>query len=35
MKTIREDSRFKELAHEEPTIRAVVREQLKQFQNKS
>ena len=35
MRTIREDSRFKELAHEEPTIRAVVREQMKRFQNKS
>lgn len=35
MQTIREDSRFEDLAHEGPTIRAVVREQLNQFRNKS
>jgi len=34
METIREDSRFEDLAHEEATISAVVRERLKQFRNK-
>jgi len=34
METIREDSRFEDLANEEATIRAVVREQMKQFRNK-
>ena len=35
MKTIREDSRFEDLAHEEATISAVVRERLKQFRSKN
>ncbi|WP_238717543.1 Cdc6/Cdc18 family protein [Natronorubrum halophilum] len=35
MGTIREDSRFKDLAHEEATISAVVRERLKQFRSKN
>ncbi|WP_226043151.1 AAA family ATPase [Natrinema sp. DC36] len=35
METIREDSRFEDLAHEEATISAVVRERLKQFQSKN
>lgn len=35
METIREDSRFEDLAHEEATIRAVVRERLKQFRSKN
>jgi len=34
METIREDSRFEDLAHEEAIISAVIREQLKQFQSK-
>jgi len=34
METIREDSRFEDLANEEATIRAVVREHMKQFRNK-
>jgi cell division control protein 6 len=33
--TIREDSRFGDLAHEEATINAVVRERLKQFRSKN
>jgi cell division control protein 6 len=33
--TIREDSRFENLAHEESTISAVVRERMKQFRSKS
>jgi len=33
METIREDSRFEDLAHEEATISAVVRERLKQFRS--
>jgi cell division control protein 6 len=35
MKTIRVDSRFEDLAHEEATISAVVRERLKQFRSKN
>jgi len=36
METIREDSRFEDLAaHEEATISAVVRERLKQFRSKN
>lgn len=35
METIREDSRFEDLAHEDSTISAVVRERLKQFRNKN
>ena len=35
METIREDSRFEDLAHEEATISAVVREWLKQFRSKN
>ncbi len=35
METIREDSRFGDLAHEEATINAVVRERLKQFRSKN
>jgi cell division control protein 6 len=35
METIREDSRFEDLAHEEATINAVVRERLKQFRSKN
>jgi cell division control protein 6 len=35
MQTIREDSRFTDLAHEEATIEAVVKERLKQFRSKS
>jgi cell division control protein 6 len=35
MGTIREDSRFEDLAHEEAPISAVVRERLKQFRNKN
>ncbi|WP_198665772.1 Cdc6/Cdc18 family protein [Haloprofundus halophilus] len=35
METIREDSRFKDLAHEEATISAVVRERMKQFRSKN
>jgi len=35
METIREDSRFEDLAHEDATISAVVREQMKQFRNKN
>ena len=33
MKTIRENSRFADLANEEEPIRAVVRERLKKFNN--
>ena len=33
METICEDSRFEDLAHKEPTISAVIREQLKQFRS--
>nr|WP_302082903.1 AAA family ATPase [Salinibaculum sp. KK48] len=35
METIREDSRFEDLDHEEATISAVVRERLKQFRSKN
>jgi cell division control protein 6 len=35
METIREDSRFEDLAHEEATISTVVRERLKQFRSKN
>ena len=35
METIREDSRFADLAHEDATISAVVREQLKNFRTKN
>jgi len=36
METIREDSRFEDLAHEEATISVVrVRERLKQFRSKN
>jgi len=35
METIREDTRFEDLAHEEATISAVVRERLKQFRSKN
>jgi cell division control protein 6 len=35
METIREDSRFENLAHEAATISAVVRERMKQFRSKN
>jgi len=35
METIRWDSRFKDLAHEEATLSAVRRERLKEFRSKS
>jgi len=35
METIREDSRFADLAHEDPTISSVVREQMKKFRSNS
>jgi len=35
METIREDSRFADLAHEDPTISSVVRERMKKFRSNS
>ena len=35
LETIREDSRFEDLAYEEATISTVIRERLKQFRSKN